>query len=145
MLENDAAWLVFSVFPTMFDHRQIQRLGLISLFYNSRSRTARSCSTSTVSSFSCPALTRTYFGPYPNSLGHSCFLLPLPLLSSLCSLNCGTRWSAQSRLPWAIRTQERIPAQCAAMSLSSFELEPSRVSPSLFKCILHLLFLGGRP
>jgi hypothetical protein len=29
MLENDALWLVFSVFPTMFDHHQLQRLGLI--------------------------------------------------------------------------------------------------------------------
>jgi hypothetical protein len=58
MLENDASWLVFSVFPTMFDHHQIQRLGLISLFYNSCSRTNRSCSTSAVSSFSCSAFTR---------------------------------------------------------------------------------------
>jgi hypothetical protein len=32
MLENDASWLVFSVFPTMFDHRQPQRLGLILSF-----------------------------------------------------------------------------------------------------------------
>jgi hypothetical protein len=29
MLENDATWLVFSVFPTTFDHHQFQRLGLI--------------------------------------------------------------------------------------------------------------------
>jgi hypothetical protein len=35
MLENDASWLVFSVFPTMFDHRQPQRLGLI-LFFSFR-------------------------------------------------------------------------------------------------------------
>jgi hypothetical protein len=145
MLENDAAWLVFSVFPTMFDHHQLQRLGLISLFYNSRSRSAHSCSISTVGSFSCPALTRTCFSPYPNSLGHSCFLLQLPLLSSLCSLNCGTRWSAQSRLPWAIQTQERVPARCVAVSLSSFELEPSTVSTGLFKRVLHLLFPDGRP
>jgi hypothetical protein len=32
MLENDASWLVFGVFPTMFDHRQPQRLGLILSF-----------------------------------------------------------------------------------------------------------------
>jgi hypothetical protein len=32
MLENDASWLVFSVFPTMFDRRQRQRLGLILSF-----------------------------------------------------------------------------------------------------------------
>jgi hypothetical protein len=29
MLENDASWLVFGIFPTMFDHHQLQRLGLI--------------------------------------------------------------------------------------------------------------------
>jgi hypothetical protein len=29
MLENDASWLIFSVFPTMFDHHQLQGLGLI--------------------------------------------------------------------------------------------------------------------
>jgi hypothetical protein len=33
MLENNASWLVFSVFPMKFDHRQLQRLGLISLFF----------------------------------------------------------------------------------------------------------------
>jgi hypothetical protein len=29
MLENDALWLVFGIFPMMFDRRQPQRLGLI--------------------------------------------------------------------------------------------------------------------
>jgi hypothetical protein len=29
MLEYDASWLVFGIFPTMFDHHQPQRLGLI--------------------------------------------------------------------------------------------------------------------
>jgi hypothetical protein len=32
MLENDASWLVFGIFPTMFDHHQPQRLGLITSF-----------------------------------------------------------------------------------------------------------------
>jgi hypothetical protein len=58
MLENDASWLIFSVFPTMFDHRQPQQLGLISLFSFSRSRIARSYLTSAVSSFSYSAFTR---------------------------------------------------------------------------------------
>jgi hypothetical protein len=31
-LENDASWLVFSVSSTMFEHRQLQRLGLILSF-----------------------------------------------------------------------------------------------------------------
>jgi hypothetical protein len=32
MLENDASWLVFGIFPMMFDRRQPQRLGLIPSF-----------------------------------------------------------------------------------------------------------------
>jgi hypothetical protein len=51
MLENDASWLVFSVFLTMFEHHQLQRLGLILSFSFSRSRIARSCLTSSVSAF----------------------------------------------------------------------------------------------
>jgi hypothetical protein len=31
-LENDASWLDISVSSTMFDHRQLQRLGLIHSF-----------------------------------------------------------------------------------------------------------------
>jgi hypothetical protein len=32
MLENHASWLVFGIFPMMFDRRQPQRLGLIPSF-----------------------------------------------------------------------------------------------------------------
>jgi hypothetical protein len=35
MLENGTSWLVFSAFSTMFDHHQIQRLGLV-LSFSSR-------------------------------------------------------------------------------------------------------------
>jgi hypothetical protein len=58
------------------------------------------------------------FGPRPNlfrpitELARP-FPFPLSVTSSIlsfCSLNYGTRWSAQSYLPWAIRTQERSPS-----------------------------------
>jgi hypothetical protein len=42
MLENNASWLVFSVFPTMFDHRHLQRLSMILFFFFSCSRITRS-------------------------------------------------------------------------------------------------------
>jgi hypothetical protein len=32
MLENDTSWLVFGIFPMMFDRRQPQRLSLIPSF-----------------------------------------------------------------------------------------------------------------
>jgi hypothetical protein len=87
------------------------------------------------------------FGPHPNLFRPLTelawpFLLtfPLPLPFSLCSLTYGARWSAQSRLPWAIRTQERVPARCTTAFLSLSEFEPSTRSPGLFKRARHLLF-----
>jgi hypothetical protein len=109
----------------MFDHRQFQRLGLNSLFSISRSQINGSCPTSTVSSFSCSALTRTCFDPMTEPLS----LAPLSLLAKppcvpykSCIANPG------------------LPARCVAASLSSSEFEPSPISPDLFKRALHLFF-----
>jgi hypothetical protein len=101
-LENDASWLVFGIFPMMFDRHQPQRLGLISLFSFSRSRTARSRPTSPVSLFSCFSPHPILFRPITESLD---------LASVPCSLNCGTRWLALSPMRRRVLILVRVGVQ----------------------------------